>query len=69
MQSHSVFQFGSIPLNSTPRGRVISPQITLDQQFFNVTERQGISKIPMDCAKDDLGFAPPPFEDCWAFRH
>jgi hypothetical protein len=69
MPSHALFQFGSIALDPAPHGRVISAQPTLDQQFFYITERQGISKIPTDCAKDDFGFALPPFEDCWAFSH
>jgi hypothetical protein len=55
--------------NRLPDTDSTSAQTTLDQQFFNVTERQGISKIPTDCAKDDFGFAVPPFEDCWAFSY
>jgi hypothetical protein len=66
MPAHALFQFGSIAPDPAPHGRVICGQTTLEQQFFYVTERQGISKIPTDCAKDDLRLALPPFKECWA---
>jgi hypothetical protein len=69
MPPHPLLKLGSVVLNPPPHRRVISAQTTLDQQLFNVTEREGISKIPTNRAKNDLGLALPPFEDRWAFRH
>src|SRR5262249_9271639 len=63
MRSSSLLEFRCIVLNPSPDRRMVDRQTTLDQQFSDLAIRQGVSKIPANGTKDDLGGEVPPLED------
>src|SRR5689334_24461448 len=63
MRSSPLFEFRCIVLNPSPDRRMVDLQTTLDQQFSDLAIRQGVSKIPANGTKDDLGGEVPPLED------
>jgi hypothetical protein len=42
---------------------MVDLQASLDQQFLNIPIREGVSQVPSDSTKNDLGSEVPPLED------
>src|SRR5215831_7868047 len=63
MRSSPLLQLWGVALNPSPDRRMVNLQTMLDQQFSDLAIRQGVSKIPANGTKDDLGGEVPPLED------
>ena len=59
-----LIEFWRIPLYPTPSGRMVSPQTSLREKFFDVTIGERIPQIPTDSTKNDGWFEVSPFEWC-----
>ena len=46
MATQPLFQFGTVTLYPTPDRRVIRLQTALDEQLFDIAERERVAKIP-----------------------
>jgi len=60
-QSH--FQFGTVSLHPTPDRRVIRLQTALGELLFDIAQRERVTKIPADGAKNQFRCRLPPIED------
>ena len=59
-----LIEFWRIPLYPTPSGRMVSPQTSLREKFFDVTIGERIPQKPTHRAKNDGWFEVSPFEWC-----
>jgi hypothetical protein len=59
-----LIEFWRVPLYPTPNGRMVSPQTSLREKFFDVAIGERIPQIPTDRAKNDGWFEVSPFEWC-----
>ena len=64
MTAQPLFQFGTVTLHPTPDRRVIRLQTALDEQLFDIAERERVAKIPAHGTKNQLRRRLPPLEDC-----
>src|SRR5271169_2723049 len=64
MTTQPLFQFRTLTLHPTPDRRVIRLKTALDEQLFDIAERERVAKIPAHGTNNQLRRRLPPLEDC-----